>query len=131
MQVLTCVGCGRRFEGEPNLVPAFVTASGSRGEGGKMCPECFSTTNALNAAAGIPALPMPPAGAWGAYVAEGAAPGGLTTALPARTAPTPQQQQIPGAAPTVQTAQGQKAASKLPLANAPASHRASQPLRRR
>jgi hypothetical protein len=63
---LTCVGCGKKFEGDRELVPEFTTASGAGGAGGNMCQECFNATNALRASAGYSAMPTPPAGAWGA-----------------------------------------------------------------
>jgi hypothetical protein len=123
---LTCVGCGKYFQGDKDLVPQFAV-QGSIGVGGYMCSECFALTNALRSGAGQNPMPTPPAGAWSQVGGE--AQGAPPTAL--RSGPTPQRQQIPGAAPTVQTAQGQKAAGALPLANTPPSTKAAQPLRRR
>jgi hypothetical protein len=120
---LTCVGCGKQFQGDRDLVPQF-TSTGGIGAGGHMCQECFNLTNGLRSAAGYGAMPMPPAGAWG----DG---GGAQAAPPVVLRGTPQRQQVEGLAPTVQTPQGQKAASKLPLASTPPSQQASQPLRRR
>jgi hypothetical protein len=66
MATLTCVGCGKKFEGDRDLVPEF-SATG-RGAGGHMCQECFNQTNALRSGAGLSAMPTPPAGTWGAYI---------------------------------------------------------------
>jgi hypothetical protein len=119
---LTCVGCGKYFEGDKELVPEFSTPGGI-GRGGHMCSECFALTNSLRASAGQSPMPTPPAGAWGPVGGELTAP--PPTAL--RSAPTPQRQQVEGLAPSVQTARGQQIASKLPLANVPPSKKPTAP----
>jgi hypothetical protein len=79
LAALTCVGCGKKFEGDRELVPEFTSSTGI-GAGGRMCPECFNTTNGLRSAAGYTPMPAPPAGAWGEYITAEGADSGLRSA---------------------------------------------------
>jgi hypothetical protein len=81
MAALTCVGCGKKFEGDKDMVPEFTSGGGGgMGAGGHMCQECFNKTNALRSGAGLTPLTPPPAGTWGEYITE-AAEAGTRSAL--------------------------------------------------